>query len=118
MSSIIALLVCVTLSCSPIADAFRGLHKTSSLRPHSPQQLSQKRPAQFQHSVLSSPQALRLSPLNLITIPELFNVATFAPQPFWLLMIGLPNWKVTKDIMGPLWTVAAVSAVHFAIGDH
>jgi hypothetical protein len=29
-----------------------------------------------------------------------FSVATFFPQPFWLLIILLPNAKVTKQIMG------------------
>ncbi|CAM9994414.1 unnamed protein product, partial [Heterosigma akashiwo] len=29
-----------------------------------------------------------------------FNIATFLPQPFWLLMILLPNAGITKKIMG------------------
>ena len=33
-----------------------------------------------------------------------FTVATFFPQPFWLLIILLPNWNVTKKIMGGLGT--------------
>ena len=32
-------------------------------------------------------------------IATLFSVATFGPQPFWLLMIALPNWGVTKSVM-------------------
>jgi hypothetical protein len=31
-----------------------------------------------------------------------FSVATFLPQPFWLLMILAPNAKLTKQIMGGL----------------
>jgi Domain of unknown function (DUF4281) len=35
-----------------------------------------------------------------------FSVATFLPQPFWLLMILLPNNAITKKIMGGLgWLV-------------
>jgi Domain of unknown function (DUF4281) len=29
-----------------------------------------------------------------------FAVATFLPQPFWLLLILLPNAKITKQVMG------------------
>jgi hypothetical protein len=29
-----------------------------------------------------------------------FAYATFGPQPFWLLLIFLPNAKITKQIMG------------------
>jgi hypothetical protein len=35
-------------------------------------------------------------------IHALFSVATFAPQPFFLLMILFPTAKLTKRIMGGL----------------
>ena len=34
------------------------------------------------------------------SIHEAFSVATFFPQPFWLLLTLLPNWDGTKKIMG------------------
>ena len=33
-----------------------------------------------------------------------FSIATFVPQPFWLLIILLPKWDVTKKLMGGLGT--------------
>ena len=33
-----------------------------------------------------------------------FTVATFLPQPFWLLMILFPKSSITKKIMGGLGT--------------
>lgn len=34
-----------------------------------------------------------------MTISQLFNVANLFVLPFWALMILLPNWKVTRQIM-------------------
>ncbi|MEH1843860.1 MAG: ABA4-like family protein [Nostoc sp.] len=34
-----------------------------------------------------------------MTISQLFNVANLFVLPFWTLMILLPNWKVTRQIM-------------------
>lgn len=43
---------------------------------------------------------------TLETSPEpihtAFSVATFLPQPFWLLMILFPKAEITKKIMGGL----------------
>jgi Domain of unknown function (DUF4281) len=44
-----------------------------------------------------------------------FTVATFAPQPFWLLMILLPNSTLTKRIMGGLQVPLLLCAVHLLI---
>lgn len=44
-----------------------------------------------------------------------FSVATFAPQPFWLLMIGAPRWSGTRFVMRPLLPVAAFALVHLFI---
>ena len=38
--------------------------------------------------------------LSQDSIHEAFTVATFFPQPFWLLLILIPNTTVTKKIMG------------------
>ena len=44
------------------------------------------------------------SSLPVLISPEpihtLFSVATFLPQPFWLLMILAPKAKLTKQVMG------------------
>ncbi|ODG96900.1 hypothetical protein A4S05_15930 [Nostoc sp. KVJ20] len=34
-----------------------------------------------------------------MTISQLFNIANLFVLPFWALMILLPNWKVTRQIM-------------------
>ena len=42
-------------------------------------------------------------PLTNQDIQTAFNVANFGPQPFWALMILIPNTKITKAVMGS-WT--------------
>lgn len=44
-----------------------------------------------------------------------FNIATFGPQPFWLLMCLLPNFSLTRKFMLPWTTVTFFALVHFAI---
>lgn len=44
-----------------------------------------------------------------------FAFATFGPQPFWLLMILIPNVKLTKNIMGKMDVVIFFALVHFFI---
>lgn len=48
-------------------------------------------------------------------IDAAFRAATFAPQPFWMLMILLPKWSGTKKIMGPLPTVLGLCLIHLFI---
>jgi hypothetical protein len=48
-------------------------------------------------------QAL-LDPSFLPTIHDAFSAATFLPQPFWLLLVLLPNSSITKKIMGGMGT--------------
>lgn len=57
------------------------------------------------------------SPLLLSNdgIKTAFSVATFLPQPFWLLLILLPNSDITKKIMGNLSVPVVLSLVHFFI---
>jgi hypothetical protein len=43
-------------------------------------------------------------PISSEPIHTAFTVATFLPQPFWLLIILLPNTAITKKIMGGLGT--------------
>lgn len=44
-----------------------------------------------------------------------FSVATFLPQPFWLLMIVLPNNSLTKKVMGGLEVPLLCCLVHLFI---
>lgn len=44
-----------------------------------------------------------------------FNVATFGPQILWLLMILIPNAKITKSIMGGYRPIVTFSLVHLFI---
>ena len=48
-------------------------------------------------------------------ISTAFNVATFLPQPFWLLMILLPNADITKKVIGSWLSVVTFSLVHLFI---
>mmetsp|Transcript_9443 Transcript_9443/g.28173 ORF Transcript_9443/g.28173 Transcript_9443/m.28173 type:complete len:253 (+) Transcript_9443:118-876(+) len=48
-------------------------------------------------------------------IHSAFSFATFGPQPFWLLMILLPNNELTKKVMGKLDVVIFFCLVHFFI---
>lgn len=50
---------------------------------------------------VSAGNGLLVSPEPIHTA---FSVATFLPQPFWLLMIVLPNANITRKIMGGLGT--------------
>ncbi len=48
-------------------------------------------------------------------IPQAFSVATFLPQPFWILMIVAPNSSITKRIMGDYKVVTLFCLVHLFI---
>jgi hypothetical protein len=48
--------------------------------------------------------AVAAVPVSPEPIHSAFTVATFLPQPFWLLIILLPNTAITKKIMGGLGT--------------
>lgn len=56
---------------------------------------------------------------NPLTSPEpihtAFTVATFLPQPFWLLMIFLPNSQITRTVMGGLQVPLLCCLIHFFI---
>jgi hypothetical protein len=49
------------------------------------------------HRTSTELSALFLSQENIVNA---FSVATFLPQPFWVLLTILPNNKLTKKIMG------------------
>lgn len=48
-------------------------------------------------------------------ISQAFNLATFVPQPFWLLMILLPNVDITKRVMGSWAPIVLCSLIHLFI---
>ena len=52
---------------------------------------------------------------NLDLINNGFNVATFGPQPFWLLMCLLPNFALTRKLMKPWTTIIFFALVHLVI---
>lgn len=43
------------------------------------------------------------------------SVDTFAPQPFWLLMIAAPRWEITQRLIGPITPILLLSLVHFLV---
>jgi hypothetical protein len=59
------------------------------------------------------------SKMNMMVSPEpihtAFTVATFLPQPFWLLMILLPKNPLTRKIMGGIQVPLLCCAIHFGI---
>jgi hypothetical protein len=58
-----------------------------------------------------SPVALESAEL----IDKAVAISTFAPQPFWLLMIALPRARVTRALMEPLAPIIGLGLVHFAV---
>lgn len=56
-------------------------------------------------------------PFTTENIKTAFSVATFLPQPFWLLLILFPNASITKTIMGKygIQTITLFCLVHFFI---
>ena len=44
-----------------------------------------------------------------------FEFVTLVPQPFWLLMAFLPNWKGTRAIFESIQPIALLSLVHLFI---
>jgi Domain of unknown function (DUF4281) len=68
-------------------------------------------------SVIAAPSFLLCAAVTVSPEPihTAFTVATFAPQPFWLLMILLPNSTLTKRIMGGMQVPLLLCAVHLLI---
>lgn len=44
-----------------------------------------------------------------------FEFVTLVPQPFWLLMVLLPNWKGTRLLFEPIQPLAVLSLFHLLI---
>ena len=44
-----------------------------------------------------------------------FEFVTLVPQPFWLLMVLLPNWKGTRLLFEPIQPIAVLSLLHLLI---
>merc|ERR1719440_749233 len=100
---VVSLFLCFGLYCK----AFRFSLKQQALRA----------PASPAFQSLRKSQASR-SRLNAVTndlIEQGFNVDTFLPQPFWILMIALPNANITKKIMGPWQSILFFAFVHLFI---
>ena len=45
----------------------------------------------------------------------LFSLSSLLVMPFWLLMIALPRWRVTQQIMRSPWISAAPALVYAAL---
>lgn len=41
-----------------------------------------------------------------------FEFVTLVPQPFWLLLVLVPNWKGTRFIFEPIWPLALLCLAH------
>lgn len=68
----------------------------------------------------SSTMTLSASALDVLTSPladpiaTAFEVVTLLPQPFWLLMILLPNTGITRSVFGPIGPLAFLALAHLA----
>eukprot|EP00967_Tisochrysis_lutea_P152240 scaffold297794_cov31-Tisochrysis_lutea.AAC.2 len=78
-----------------------------------PASLGAARPLSWKGTPSRAPAPYALSSGELID--GAVKVATFAPQPLWLLMIALPRSQLTRAVMGPLGPVLGLALVHLAI---
>jgi len=44
-----------------------------------------------------------------------FEVVTLLPQPFWLLLVFLPNWIGTRKLFEPIGPLALLALAHLLI---
>lgn len=72
-------------------------------------------PASMVMEACSSSSLLSAVPNSPEPIHTAFSVATFFPQPFWLLLILFPNTKLTKQIMGGWEVIALCCLIHLFI---
>jgi hypothetical protein len=47
-----------------------------------------------------------------MTLSTLFDLANLFVLPFWLLMIGVPNWEVTRKVMNSWLPFVALASVY------
>lgn len=70
-------------------------------------------------AAMAQPLVARAPPAAMLSGPELIesgvSLATFAPQPFWVLLIAAPRSKLTESIMGPIAPIVALSLVHLTV---
>ena len=70
-----------------------------------------------------APAAPSLAPATLLAsagsladpVSTAFELVTFLPQPVWLLLVFLPNWKGTRALMEPIAPLAALALAHLVI---
>mmetsp|Transcript_38148 Transcript_38148/g.65409 ORF Transcript_38148/g.65409 Transcript_38148/m.65409 type:complete len:208 (+) Transcript_38148:8-631(+) len=75
------------------------------------------------HGVMLHPQRYAVRPaasrIQMLSAQEAIetgvSLTTFAPQPFWVLLIAAPRADVTRKIMGTPLPILALSLVHFAV---
>jgi hypothetical protein len=79
-----------------IGDAL-ALRQPPTTRGHIRLSTDKKCPRQ---SKTQLPALLEIVGTSAEPIHTAFSIATFFPQPFWLLLILLPKSKITKTIMG------------------
>jgi hypothetical protein len=48
-------------------------------------------------------------------IAQLFNIANLFVLPFWLLMILLPNWSITRKVMASYLPFVALAGLYIYI---
>ena len=58
--------------------------------------------------------AVLASPLD-DPIAAAFEAVTLFPQPFWLLLVLLPNWRGTRVLFEPIGPIAVLAILHLLI---
>jgi hypothetical protein len=76
----------------------------ASLTPRTTSTSSTRRSMMLNEIISEASTWIAEVPISSEPIHTAFTVATFLPQPFWLLIILLPNTAITKKIMGGLGT--------------
>ena len=106
-----ALLLVLVIVCR-LADGFQlAPGRPASVRPVQAAQLAAARPVSS--TGRSRPDCTMVDAQEIISAGV--SLTTFAPQPFWLLMIVAPRSSVTRTIMGPIAPILGLSLAHFAI---
>ena len=99
-----------TVSASSAPSAFVGTNvKRGHIESANGRTWKQPEIQPTQHEFARQPETKLNAILDIVgTSPEpihtAFSIATFGPQPFWLLLILLPKAEITKKLMGSLGT--------------
>ena len=97
------LLTLFVFQLSSVSFAFVA-HKTRTTTTTKTRELLIHRPPDIRVPISSTSLNIDIVGISPEPIHTAFALATFGPQPFWLLMILLPRNDITKKVMGSMGT--------------